>query len=128
MNGGGVKIPKKNKGAGIVLISIIAVVLIIGVFAGTYWWGLSKRASISDIYRVQIERSSPEYLKLREATCVELNGDWFNQDNKIGCFDIGADWDSSWCDSSEGTKVENICNSINGAEWLCQLDVIGCKY
>ncbi|MBU0958834.1 MAG: hypothetical protein KKB31_02695 [Nanoarchaeota archaeon] len=112
-----------------ITIWILAIVLVLGV-AGYFLFSSIHpfKASISEAYRTQIDRLSPGYLKEKELACTDHNGDWVESRTKVGCFNIGTDWDSSWCSTMEGTTVEDICNGISGTKWVCDQNNAGCMY
>jgi hypothetical protein len=112
-----------------VVITILVIALLAG---GTFFYlyanGKILRTPINEAYKTQIDRLSSTYLKDKELACIDHNGKWLDSETKFGCFDIGEDWESVWCESQEGSIVENICNGINGAKWICDQTSAGCYY
>lgn len=119
---------KKNNTALIISVVIISI-LVIGILGFlAYSQGYILRSPINEAYRTQIDRLSPNYINLKQLACIDHSGDWLDSRRGLGCFNIGEDWDSSWCTSTEGSTVEDICNSIEGANWYCDQNNAGCKY
>ena len=103
---------------------MLTLIVIVGVFS--YFYN-PFATSIPDAYRAQLDRLSPTYIEDKRVACADVSGTWKESRRSLGCYNIGEDWDSSWCDSTEGSTVENICNGIN-ANWVCDQRNAGCSY
>jgi len=108
------------------IIITILILVIAGFIAYTFYNPF--QSSISNAYRTQLDRLSPTYLEDKKVACVEYSGTWKETSRVVGCYNIGEDWDSTWCDSQEGTTVENICNGLEGTTWVCDQNNAGCSY
>jgi hypothetical protein len=111
-------------GIGIVAFSLITIFLLSGCSELNI-----GRASISQAYHTQIDRLAPNYLHAKKLACNNNNGEWFDTATKVGCFEINVPWDSSTCsDSTEIILMRNVCDGITGAEWVCDINNVGCYY
>jgi len=88
------------------------------------------RPSLSNLYHTEIDRVAPNYLMIREVDCVAAQGDWFDQTDKIGCYNIPTgNYDSSACSTNaEVILMRNICDAVDNTEWVCTANNIGCYY
>lgn len=112
-----------------IVIWVLAILIIGGL--GTYlFFNMYHpfKTPINEAYRTQIDRLSPDYLKNKQLACTDFNGDWVDSRTKVGCFQIGTDWESEWCTSTEGSIVEDICNGIQDSKWVCDQHNAGCYY
>jgi len=108
-----------------VIVTILALVIVGGA---VFMFYNPFQSSIASAYRTQLDRLTSTYLEDKNVACVEHTGTWKESSRAVGCFDIGEDWDSTWCESAEGSIVENICNGLEGTTWLCDQNNAGCKY
>lgn len=119
------KMAKKNNAW--IVVAVVLVVLV-GISVYAYFNMGLLRTPINEAYRTQLDKLDPDYLKNRELACIDHNGEWFDTASKLGCFNIGEDWDSTWCDSVQGSVMENLCSSLEGTEWVCDQNNAGCRY
>jgi len=85
------------------------------------------RTSLSRLYHEQIDPLAPAYLSIRETDCGTAMGEWRDDRNNVGCFDIPV-WDSSACVLGEVVTLGNVCRSIEGTTWTCDAHNVGCSY
>jgi len=106
---------------------ILLTIAIGGAILYTVYISPISKSSITDAYRTQLDRLTPNYIEDKHTACIDKSGTWKESNKALGCFDLGEDWDSTWCESTEGSIVENICNGL-GATWLCDQNNAGCEY
>lgn len=88
-----------------------------------------SRESLSNTYHTIIDRSNPTYILGKKTDCASHDGAWFDQSDRIGCFDIRVPYDSSVCNNDALIQMlEGICDTVIGARWACDTRQIGCYY
>lgn len=73
-----------------------------------------------------IDKYAPDFIQDRRVACTAVDGTWYDQEDKSGCFDIpSGNWDSSNCATYTVRYLQDICNSIDGY-WICTANDVGC--
>lgn len=91
--------------------------------------GSGEGTSLSDLFHNILDPLGPSGLPKAQADCINVSGSWFDQDDKIGCFNIPpGGFDSSACTGTMASYMKNICESVNDAVWVCESTEVGCKY
>lgn len=89
----------------------------------------TENLNLTDIgqsYHDLIDKYFPYYIQQRRVDCTAIDGTWYDDENRIGCFDIPANaWDSSNCITYQIRYLQDQCNVIGG-EWICTSNDVGC--
>jgi len=128
---------KKKGSAWLILIPIV--LLAGGLFALWYtgylkipqsiFTGGVERTSLSGVFHQQIDPYFPNFIHTAEVACVAINGQWFDQADKVGCFDMpSGSFDSTNCQMPQYQAIANVCNGIQGTDWTCTVNSAGCWY
>lgn len=122
---------KKNNGTGKIITGVLVLVilaLLILIFMRYYNLSIGSRTSLSDAYHGQVDPINPEYLPNARIACAAYNGDWYDENTKVGCFDMGVVWDANSCYTVQVQTLRNLCESLQGADWVCDNHNVGCSY
>ena len=119
---------KKDSGVFWKAATIVLVVLLVYMVVnpGTSYKSILK-PSISNAYHSQIDVVSPEYLDVRAVDCAAHSGDWFDQKDRLGCFDIEIPWDTTTCTTTQIDLLQSVCSGLS-ATWVCTTNDVGCYY
>ena len=119
----------KKGGLSTIFLAIIMGVIIVGgalYFVGINPIGFTK-SNISNAYHAQLDVAFPDYLDNKKVACAEHSGTWYDQRDKIGCFNIEIPWDANICISTELDVMQSICGGLSG-KWVCDTNKAGCYY
>jgi len=87
------------------------------------------KPSLSGMFHQQIDPYFPDFMHTAEVSCVAINGQWFDSQLKVGCFDIpSGGFDSTNCQTAPYQAIANTCNGVEGTHWTCTANNAGCYY
>lgn len=116
----------------VMVVTVVAVIAIVGLYLfqpSAFKSVFGERQDISEIMHQIIDPASPTLIHTAQVSCVDLGGDWFDNPNKVGCFDIPPDlFDANNCLQFPYTAIQSACNGVTGAQWLCNSQNVGCFY
>lgn len=122
------------------VIAVVAIIIIgmLAYLAGTgqlplplatYGPSQLEPQSISNIFHAQIDPYVPDMIHQNNVDCVSISGTWFDQADKIGCFNIPpGGFDSTLCTGPVVMQLRNVCEGIDNADWVCESTQVGCHY
>lgn len=90
--------------------------------------GSGEAVDLSQAFHSIIDPYMPDWMYQRHTDCINASGTWFDQADKVGCYNIPAGgWDSSQCSGPVMTYYRNVCEGL-GAQWICTGYEVGCKH
>lgn len=118
---------------GVLAVMAFALIAIVGLFLfkPSVFQSIfaSERQDISELMHQTIDPASPTFIHSAQVSCVDLGGEWFDQADKVGCFDIPPDlFDANNCIQPPYSAIQSVCNGVTGAQWLCNSQNVGCFY
>jgi hypothetical protein len=128
----------KNSNIYIVVGAVFAVALIAYAINPEAFHALNNQAGqnlqfadgqldIGESFHSIIDKYAPNFIQDRRVDCTSIDGTWYDQEDKIGCFDVpSGSWDSSNCATYTIRYLQDICNSIGGS-WDCTANNVGCS-
>lgn len=122
---------KTSTGIIIALVVIVAVLAIIYTPIGQHvpFNIADGKSSISGIMHGAIDPVSPTFIQTARVSCTAIDGTWYDQSNKMGCFNMPAgSFDSTNCNTILYSQLANTCQGIDTAYWTCTTTAVGCYY
>ena len=123
------------------IVAVVAVAALLAYLYGSGYFGATvlpfqaapqqapERPSISQVFHNVIDPYSPAWIHDRQVDCVNASGTWFDQADKVGCYNIPpGGFDSTQCTGPVLTYFQNVCEGIQWADWTCTSFEVGCRY
>ena len=116
---------------GIGVLAVVVAVIFIAMFSDG--WQLPGTAgganSISDVFHAVLDPLDPAWESERRAQCEMTNGEWKDSSSALGCFGMDSGtFDPLLCTSALAVYMQEVCERLPEAEWVCSSTNIGCRY
>lgn len=113
----------------VIILVIIAIVALFLIRPTAFQSLLPIGQDISDLMHQIIDPISPTFIHDAEVACTEIGGQWNDQFNIVGCFNMPPNtFDANNCLQMPYTSLQSACNGITNAQWTCNSENVGCFY
>lgn len=122
---------------GWMIAAIVVIIAAVAYMAGTGQLapgvgggsGDGDDTSLGNLFHSIIDPVNPGALSKARTDCMGAGGTYFEQDDRIGCYDIPPGvFNVSSCSLPTATYMKGVCESISGTSWICVETEVGCKY
>ena len=112
-----------------IVVGIITAILLFTSLGGTITNTIYGRPDISNTYHTLIDIVNPTAIHDAMTACYYIGATYKETPTTLGCYNIPPNmFSASECTKPSYVALQQVCQSISGAKWVCTSSNVGCAY